>query len=144
MHPLEASSLVTKLEELFKGILPAERELLQTLLERFPLKTAEAVIPRYAEETTTFDRAKLRTMLREEHSRQTFRKSETPEWRDARDIETKSMDELFARTSKKRLEGAVEEVRKKYPDVFRFLKTEPLQTNVGKALVYSELTKPKT
>lgn len=139
MDPQDARSLAMKLAELFKGIAPAEREVVETMLERFPSGTAETVISRYAQETATFDRGKLRTMLREEHARRTPRASPTPAWRDAKEAETKAIDELLDRIPKSRLRGLVEDVRKKHPTVFRLLQPDPLRTDVGRSLIYNEL-----
>jgi hypothetical protein len=137
MNPQEAFSLATRLAELF-SIAPAEREVVQAILEKFPRSTAEAVISRYVQETATFDRGKLRTLLWEEHTRRSRRASPTAQWKDARQAESKAIDELLASIPKSRLERLVDDIRKKCPEAFRFLKSDPLQTDIGKSLIYSE------
>jgi hypothetical protein len=137
MDPQHACLLAMRLGELFSTA-PAEREVVQSILEKFPRSTAEAVISRYAQETATFDRGKLLTLLWEEHSRRTRRESPTAEWKDARQAERKAIDELLASIPKSRLERLVDDIRKKCPEVFHFLKADPLQTDIGKSLIYFE------
>ncbi|HWE92776.1 MAG TPA: hypothetical protein VG269_02275 [Tepidisphaeraceae bacterium] len=139
MNPQDAGSLASRLAELFPGITPTERDLVATTLEKFSYDTAEAVIGRYAEETASFDRGKLRTLLWEEHSRRTRRISPTEEWKLAKNAELKAIEGALASIPKGDLEAVVDDVRKKRAEVFRHLGSDPLRTEIGKALIYSEL-----
>lgn len=141
MNPQDAGTLANRLAELFKGITPPERDLVATMLEKFPYVTAETAISRYAQETASFDRGKLRTLLWEEHSRRTLRTSPTEAWKLAKEAETKAIDDVLCTIPSGELQSVVDDVRKQRPDVFRLLKSDPLRTDIGKALVYSELKK---
>ena len=137
MNPHEAISLVTKLEQLFPGITPAQRHVLETMLEPFPHDTAEEVIARYAQESSNLDRGKLRTLLLEEYQRRVPRVSSTVSWKKTMEAELKERDELLSRTPKRRLQSALEDVRQK--PVSRFLPADPLETDFGKWLIFNEL-----
>jgi hypothetical protein len=128
-----------RLCELFPAIAPAERDVVQAILEKFPFSTAEAVISRYAQETATFDRGRLRTLLWDEHSRRSHRTSLTASWNDARQTERKAIDELLNSIPESQLQGIVDDIRRKRPEVFGFLRSDPLRSDIGKSLIYSEL-----
>lgn len=139
MSPQDACSLATRLGELFTTFSPADREPVRTTLEKLPFGMAKAVIWRYAQESATFDRGKLRTLLWEEYSRRSRGASPTAQWKDARQAESNAIDERLNSIPKSQLHALVDDLRKKRPEVFRFLKSDPLQTDIGKSLIHSEL-----
>jgi hypothetical protein len=139
MNPHDASLLIAKLGEYFKNIAPAEHQLVQTILEKYPLHVAEKVVSLYAQETATFDRGKLHTLLREENSRQAPFVSPTARWKDAKNAETEAIAEFLSKIPEGRLHKLIDNVRKKSPDVFALLKSDPMQTDIGRALIYNEL-----
>jgi hypothetical protein len=138
MDPHDASLLVAKLCSYFDGIAAPERELLERLLERFSVATTETVIARYAEETTTFDRGRLRTLLFEEHSRRTRQASPTAEWRTSKEADLRTRDAVLDGMTQSQLRELVEAVRCKHSAVFRMLHVDPLETDIGRSLIYQE------
>ncbi len=139
MNPHDAFLLVEKLGEYFKDIAPTERSLVQTILEKYPLHTAEVVVSQYAQMTATFDRGKLHTLLREEHNRRTPFASPTPVWRNEKDVEAKVIAEVLNKIPKARIDKMLDDLRQKSPDVFRLMKADPMQTDIGRSLIYNEL-----
>lgn len=138
MNPQDASLLVMKLCSYFDGISTAERDLLERLLEKFSVATAETVIIRYAEETSSFDRGKLRTLLFEEHSRRTRGASASAEWRTSKEADSRTRDAVLDGMMQSQLHELVEAVRCKHSAVFRMLHANPLETDIGRSLIYQE------
>ena len=139
MNPQDVASFAEKIGDYFKDIAPAERELVRTILEKFSSSTAEAVIPRYVEETATFDRGKLFTLLREEHCRRTPRMSPTAGWKNAKDAEAEAINEFLSKIPNGRLQRLIDNLRKEQPALFSFLRSDPLGTDIGRSLIYDQL-----
>jgi hypothetical protein len=139
MSPQDAIAFVNKIRELFSGISPTHCEFLERQLEKYVLSTAEIVLEEYAEGTSTFDRAKFLTMVREEHARCAPTRSPTPLWKEVKDAETKTIDESLSKLSKRRLDDLLKRIREKQPEVFEFFRSDPLKTDFGRSLVYAEL-----
>lgn len=80
-------------------------------------------------------------MLWEEHIRRLPRTTETPEWKTARDLEKKRIDEFLRAIPPDRRSVLIAQIRKERPELFRFLRTEPMETEIGRAIIYCELQK---
>jgi len=139
MHPHEAAILVTRLEELFKGITPVERDVLGGILMRYEVDVAQTVIDRYVQDSSVLDRGQLSARLKEEHNRRAHRSSPTAEWKRTKAAEVSQRDELLKRTPKKRLQTVIEGLRQKRPQVFKLLRKDPLESDIGRSLIYDEL-----
>jgi len=139
MNPQHACTLVAKLEELFQEFAPAQRDLVQGMLEKYPDDAGEAAICRLAEETSNFDRGRLRTLLFEEHGRRSRPVSPTAGWRASKEAEVMAINEILSKMPKRRLQGVVDDLRKNHPDLFRFLRSDPLESDLGKSLIYIAL-----
>lgn len=139
MNPQDAIAVVNRIKGFFNGISQADRELLERLMERYPLSAVEAVLDGYAQGATTFDRAKFRMLVREEYARCAPTLSRTPQWKEIKEAETKIIGESLNRLSKRRMQELLNSVREKKPEVFQFMRSDPLQTDFGRALLYEEL-----
>jgi hypothetical protein len=139
MSPQDAIAVVNKIRELFGGISTTNCEFLERQLEKYLLSTVEIVVEDYAEGASIFDRAKFLTMVREEHARCAPTRSPTPLWKEAKDAETKTINESLSKLSKRRRDDLVKLISEKHPEVFKFLRSDPLKTDIGRSLVYAEL-----
>jgi hypothetical protein len=139
MNPQEASTFVTKLNGLFQQFSQGQSEVLQTMLEKFPSDAATAAISRLAEETSHFDRGRLKTLLVEEHGRRASSASPTAGWRAAKVAEVKAIDEVLESTPKGRLLEVVSDLRKSRPELFKLCRADPLESDLGRSLVYEAL-----
>ena len=141
MYPQDALDLLTGIKELFPAISRTDCELLQHSLEKYHLSIteAEAVIRNYAKETTTYDRAKLFRLLHEEHARRTQSSSPTRQWQEAKKVEKRIIAEELGKLPKRQIDRLLNAVNKKYPDLIRLLKNNPLETDIGRSIVFQEL-----
>jgi hypothetical protein len=136
MYPQDALRLIQKLRAVFEKISAAEAEILLSLFERFDIEMAEVVVRRYSEETATFDRGKLRTLLLDEHSRRTRRVSETVRWRNEKRAETKARDATLEMLDTSELQKLSDGIRIKFGPILR---GDPMLSDLGRSLMYQEL-----
>jgi cell division FtsZ-interacting protein ZapD len=136
MYPQDALRLTQKLRALFDKISATEADLLVSLLERFDVEMAETVIRRYSEETATFDRGRLRTLLLEEHSKRTRRVSETVSWRKVKKVETETRDATLDTLDPCELQRLSDDIRNRFG---KLLKADPMLSDLGRSLMYQEL-----
>jgi hypothetical protein len=139
MGPSEATAVVHKLLELFPGISQAECRFLESAIEKYPASSVTPVIGKYAEEAANFDRVKFLRLVRDEHSSRTPTQSPTRKWKQAKEEEKKKIDESLDKLPKRRLKELLDAIEKKRPDLRRMLRSDLLQTDIGRSLVYEEL-----
>jgi hypothetical protein len=150
----EINPLIERIAKLFRYFPPGsgisillpteERELLQKELEHWPFEAAVAAIDRYAMESTVFDRVRLQYFLGDEFARRNPRISETPSWANNRNEDRIKVDRALAGLSKEQVNALIQRAREHYADAFAFMRSDPLLTDLGKALIYSELKKSDT
>jgi len=75
----------------------------------------------------------------EEFGRRTRAASPTAGWRTAKAADVKAIDDILNKTSKTRLLELVGDLRKNRPDLFRFLRSDPVESDLGRSLIYTAL-----
>jgi hypothetical protein len=143
MSPQSAQGFVSKLAELFdeEEFTRSASEILYGMFEKYSEDVATAAVTRLAEESSQLDRGRLRTLLQEEHGRRVYRASQTGEWRSTKEAEAEAIDRAFKQLPKPRLQELISDIRKTEPNILALLKSDPLETDVGRSLVYTELKK---
>jgi hypothetical protein len=139
MNPQASLTPIEKLVGFFPQMPKCERELVEHFFQTCPPNVVEAVVKDYATETTTFDRVKLFKLLRQEIARLNPPKSPIPEWKNAKASEDQSIQQFLKRQSRDLVDGAIQTAREKYPDLFQMLRSDPLQTDIGRSIVYAQL-----
>jgi hypothetical protein len=141
MSPHDAALLLTELRQLFE-ITSANCDLVRKMMEGatyLSYATGREVIFRFAQETGTFDRGRLITLLREENSRRAQRPSPTVEWRAAKEAETEARERTLNALPVNEQQKLAENVQQQHPVACRMLRSNLLQTDIGRSLIYDEL-----
>lgn len=139
MNPHDALTLLTNLQELFGQFLPAQRDVVERMLEKFPREAGVAAVSRLAEESSVFDRGRLHILLLEEHGRRHRPVPMTAAWRVAKEAEVKAIDEALNKTPKDHLDEIIGELQKTQPNLFKLLRSDPLESDLGRSLIYRAL-----
>src|SRR5438552_5247050 len=128
MEQKSPNFFVTKAQEFFQPFEPTERELVQQIIDRSGLlyENVAAIINRYARQETTFNRVRLAMLLSEEHNRLNPRKSPTPAWKTAKEIDDREATEFVEQLDAQERDRYSNEVRVKFSTLYQ--RRDPTKT----------------